>query len=196
MEQPLGRTVGNAVEVEEAILTLRGQGPHDLTELALALGAQMLVAAGAAPDAGEARKRLAEALAAGAGARTFAAMIEAQGGDPGVVDEPQRLPHAHREQAVAAPGDGFVTHIDAEAIGNAAIVLGAGRASVRDRIDPAAGIVLERKLGHAVRRGEPLATLRGSDEARAEEARRRVLDAYRIGAETPGAASLVLDVIE
>jgi pyrimidine-nucleoside phosphorylase len=196
MEQPLGRTVGNAVEVAEAIRTLRGEGPHDLRELALTLGAQMLVLADLAPNAAEARKRLEAALGRGEGTHTFAAMIEAQGGDPRVVEDPGRLPLAKLEQAVAAPADGFVTHIDAEAIGYAAIALGAGRATARDGIDPGAGIILERKVGHAVRRGEALAMLRGSDEGRLNEARRRVLGAYRIGPETPGAPSLVLDVIQ
>jgi pyrimidine-nucleoside phosphorylase len=196
MEQPLGRTVGNAVEVDEAIRTLHGRGPHDLAELALALGSRMLMLADLAPNPVDARKRLEAALARGDGARTFAAMIEAQGGDPQVVEDPARLPAARTEQAVAAPADGFVTHIDAEAIGYAAIALGAGRVTARDRIDPGAGIILERKVGHAVRRGEPLAMLRGSDDGRLGEARRRVLNAYRIGPETPGATSLILDMIE
>ena len=195
MEQPLGRTIGNAVEVEEAIRTLRGEGPHDLRELALTLGAEMLLLAGIAPNAGAARERLVAALARGDGARTFAAMIEAQGGDPDVVERPQRLPRAAFERPVPAPADGFVTAIDAETIGYAAIALGAGRATGGARIDPGAGIVLERKIGHQVRRGEPLALLRAGDEARLAEAARRVLGAYRIGTETPGAPSLVLDVI-
>ena len=196
MEQPLGRTVGNAMEVEEAIRTLRGEGPGDLRELALMLGAEMLVLSGIAPDARGARERLETALARGEGARTFAAMIEAQGGDPEVVERPQRLPGTTLERPVAAPADGFVTAIDAEAIGYAAIALGAGRATARDRIDPGAGIVLERKIGHPVRRGEPLALLRARDEARVAEAARRVAAAYHIGPETPGATSLILDVIE
>jgi pyrimidine-nucleoside phosphorylase len=196
MEQPLGRTVGNAVEVGEAIRTLRGEGPHDLKELSLALGAQMLVLAGVAPDASGARDRLESALARGDGARTLAAMIEAQGGDPEVVEHPERLPRAEMEQPVPAPADGFVTAIDAEAIGYAAIALGAGRTKAGDRIEPGAGIVLERKIGHAVRRGDALALLRAADEARMAEAGRLVLDAYRIGPETPGAPSLLLDVID
>jgi pyrimidine-nucleoside phosphorylase len=195
MEQPLGRTVGNALEVGEAIRTLRGEGPRDLTELALALGAEMLVLADLAPNAAEGRKRLEESLSRGDGVRTFAAMIEAQGGDPRVADDPERLPKAKTEQAVPAPAEGFVTHIDAEAIGYAAIALGAGRATARDRIDPGAGIILERKVGHEVKRGDALVKLCGSDEGRMREARRRVLDAYRISNETPGAQSLILDVI-
>jgi len=195
MEQPLGRTVGNAVEVEEAIRTLRGEGPDDLKELSLALGAQMLVLAGVAADAAGARARLESALASGDGARTLAAMVEAQGGDPEVVEHPERLPRAKVERPVAAPVDGFVTGIDAEAIGYAAIALGAGRSKAGDRIDPAAGIILERKTGHAVRRGEALVRLRAADEARTAEAGRRILDAYRIGPEAQGAPSLVLDVI-
>ena len=196
MEQPLGRTVGNAVEVEEAIRTLRGEGPDDLRELALTIGAEMLVLAGIAPDAAGARERLEARLSSGDGARTFAAMIEAQGGDPEVVERPQRLPGTAIERPAVAPADGFVTAIDAEAVGYAAIALGAGRATGRDRIDPGAGIVLERKIGHVVRRGDPLALLRARDESRIAEGTRRVLAAYRIGPETPGATSLVLDVIE
>jgi len=195
MEQPLGRTVGNAVEVEEAIRALRGEGPGDLTELALTLGAQMLVLAGVAADAAGARGRLEGALASGDAARTLAAMIEAQGGDPEVVEHPERLPRAKMERPVPAPADGFVTGIDAETIGYAAIALGAGRSKAGDRIDPGAGIVLERKVGHAVRRGDALVRLRAADEARLAEAGRRILDAYRIGPEPPGATSLVLDVI-
>jgi thymidine phosphorylase len=195
MEQPLGRTVGTAVEVAEAIRTLRGEGPDDLKELSLALGAQMLVLAEVAPDAAGARVRLEGALARGDGARTLAAMIEAQGGDPEVVEHPERLPTAKLEQPVPAPADGFVTAIDAEEIGYAAIALGAGRSKAGDRIDPGAGIVLERKVGHPVRRGDALAILRSADEARMADAARRVLDAYRIGPETPGAPSLVLEVI-
>ncbi|MHB8732726.1 MAG: thymidine phosphorylase [bacterium] len=195
MEQPLGRTVGNAVEVEEAIRALRGEGPGDLTELALTLGAQMLVLAGVAADAAGARGRLEGALASGDAARTLAAMIEAQGGDPEVVEHPERLPRAKMERPVPAPADGFVTGIDAETIGYAAIALGAGRSRAGDRIDPGAGIVLERKVGHAVRRGDALVRLLAADEARLAEAGRRILDAYRIGPEPPGATSLVLDVI-
>ena len=196
MEQPLGRTVGNAVEVGEAIRTLRGEGPDDLKELALALGAQMLVLAGTAPDGADARERLEGALARGDGARTLAAMIEAQGGDPEVVDHPERLPQAKTERPVPAPADGFITAIDAEGIGYAAIALGAGRSKAGDRIDPGAGIILERKIGHAVRRGDALVMLRAANEGAMGEAGRRVLEAYRIGPETPGAPSLVLDVIE
>lgn len=196
MEQPLGRMIGNALEVEEAIRTLHGEGPPSLNELAMTIGAQMLVLAGVAPDAAAARGRLDAALRRGDGARTFAAMIGAQGGDPRVVDDPGRLPQATVEQAVAAPADGVVTGIDAEAIGYAAIALGAGRVRAGDRIDPGAGIILERKIGHAVRRGDALARLRAAGDQQIREARRRVLEAYHIGPETPGAPSLVLDVID
>jgi pyrimidine-nucleoside phosphorylase len=195
MEQPLGRTVGNALEVEEAIRTLQGHGPDDLTELALTVGAEMLVLAEVAANAADARARLKAAIAGGDGIRTFAAMVAAQGGDPRVVEDPARLPGAAREEVVSASADGFITHIDAEAIGYAAIAVGAGRATARDRIDPGAGIILERKLGHEVRRDDALARLRGSDEARIRGARARILAAYRIGPEPPGAPSLVLDVI-
>jgi pyrimidine-nucleoside phosphorylase len=196
MEQPLGRTVGNAMEVGEAIRALRGEGPDDVTHLALTIGAEMLLLAEAATGHADAKRRLEGALARGDAARTFAAMIEAQGGDPRIVDEPDRLPRAKIEQPVPSPADGVVARIDAEGIGYAALAVGAGRATSRDRIDPGAGIILERKVGHPVRRGEPLVTLRGSDQARMRVARRGVLDAYRIGIEPPGAPSLILDVIE
>ena len=195
MEQPLGRTVGNALEVAEAIRTLRGEGPEDLRELSLVVASEMLVLGGVAADAAAARPRLEASLARGDAARTFAAMIEAQGGDPSVVDDPDRLPGTAVEQAVPAPSGGFVAGIDAEAVGYAAIALGAGRARAGDRIDPGAGIVLERKVGEAVRAGEPLVRLRGADGGRLDAARRQVLGAYRIGPAPSATAPLVLEVI-
>ncbi|HLA24766.1 MAG TPA: pyrimidine-nucleoside phosphorylase, partial [bacterium] len=157
MAQPLGLAVGNALEVREAIETLRGAGPEDLRELCLTLGSHMLVLAEVASTPEAARARLAEALERGEALRKFGEMVRAQGGDGSVVEEPDRLPTAPVVEAVVSPAAGFVAAIDAEALGVAAMTLGAGRATKDDTIDPAVGIVLRKKVGDAVRRGEPLA---------------------------------------
>ncbi len=196
MEQPLGRAVGNALEVEEAVRTLRGEGPEDLRELCLALGARMLLVAGRAPDAAAARAALEERLARGDALRTLAEMVAAQGGDPGVVAHPERLPRAPIQEPVGAEAEGTVAAVDAEALGHAAILLGAGRPRGDERIDPAAGIVIHRKLGDPVRRGEPLVTLHASQAERLAPAAARVRAAYRIGRDARAPGPLVLDTVE
>jgi pyrimidine-nucleoside phosphorylase len=180
MDQPLGRAVGNAVEVEEAIATLRGAGPDDLTQLCLALGAQMLILGGAASSTPEAETRLRRALAGGAAQERFRRMIEAQHGDARVLDDPGRLPQPRLTIPVPAEGEGFVGAIDAQAVGLAAMALGAGRARKEDAIDPAVGIRLTRKVGERVAAADPLAVVLATDRARGEEARRRVRAAYRL----------------
>ncbi|HEY3248973.1 MAG TPA: pyrimidine-nucleoside phosphorylase [bacterium] len=196
MDQPLGLAVGNALEVAEAIQTLQGAGPPDLAELCLALGSQMLVLANAAGSLGDARDRLQFALENGRGAAKLKEMIGAQGGDSGVVDDPNRLPHAAVTLPVPAWTDGVVTTIDAERIGSAAMALGAGRARKEDKIDPAAGLVLRRKVGDAVARGEPVAEIHAADAARGTEVAARVQAAYTIGRERPTARPLIHEVVE
>ncbi len=144
MDEPLGRAVGGALEVDEAIRTLRGEGPGDLQELCLALGAQMMILGGLAPDAESARALLTGCLVRGEGWRTFRGMVAAQGGDPGVVDHPERLPQAPVQRPVPSVADGTVLAVDAEALGEAAMILGAGSASPGGRIDTAAGRFIER----------------------------------------------------
>ncbi len=197
MDQPLGHAVGNALEVREAIETLRGGGPPDLRELCVALGSPMAVLGGAAPDPGAARRLLEAALGEGRALGVFAEMVAAQGGDPRVVGDPDLLPHAPYEQPVTAAEAGTVRAIDAEEVGRAALLLGAGRAGPEDSLDPGAGVVVVRKVGDGVRRGDVLAILAGSAPDRVEEARRCVERAYRLGG-TPGGPSppLVLDIIE
>jgi len=195
MDQPLGRAIGNALEVAEAVHALRNEGPEDLRELCLSLGAQMAVLGGITADSAQARALLAERVASGDAARTFAEMVAAQGGDAAAVEDPGRLPRAPVAEAVPAPGDGVVEGIDAEMLGNAAIALGAGRARAGDRIDPAAGLVLERKVGNPVRRGEPLAVLHTSDRGRLDRAAPMVAAAYRIGVGTFAAGPLVIETI-
>ena len=194
MDEPLGRAVGGALEVDEAIRTLRGEGPADLRELCLALGAQMVILAGLAPDAASGRALLTGCLERGEGWRTFRGMVAAQGGDPGVVDHPERLPQAPVRRPVPSVADGTVLAVDAEALGEVALILSGGRAP-RDRIDPAAGLTVERKIGDRVRRGDPLAVLHTHDAARAQEVVLRVQSAYRIGAGTPSSIPLVQAIV-
>jgi pyrimidine-nucleoside phosphorylase len=195
MDEPLGCAVGNALEVEEAIRTLQDNGPADLRELCLALGAQMVMLAGLAADVPSARELLTDRLARGAGWRVFKAMAAAQGANPGVVNDPARLPRAPVQRAALSETEGTVLAVNTEALGAAAMFLGAGRARAADRIDPAAGLVLERKVGDRVRRGEPLAVLHTHDAARAEEALVGVRAAYRVGAGAAAKRPLIQEIV-
>lgn len=197
MDEPLGRAVGNAVEVQEAIYTLRGDGPPDLEALSVTLGGWMLVLGGKTASAVEGAEQLRRLLRSGAALAKFEEMVAAQGGDVAVVRDPSRLPRASVDLPVPAPIAGRVTAIDALAVGVAAMRLGAGRVKKGDPIDPAVGITLRRKTGDAVGRGDALATVHARTE---DDARRGVADvaaAYRLGA-AGGAAmpSPVLAVIE
>lgn len=164
MHQPLGFAVGNALEVAEAIETLKGAGPADLKNLCLALGSEMLLLAGCASHRSGARAMLREALASGAALEKFAAWVRAQGGNAAVVADPSLLPRAARQLTVAAQGSGYVCEIEAEKIGRAAVLLGAGRSFKDAPVDPAAGIVLKKKVGDAVRESEPLAVLHAGEK--------------------------------
>ncbi len=195
MDEPLGRAVGNALEVAEAIRTLRGDGPADLRDLCLVLGSQMLVLGAIAPDDPAGRALLEDRLARGAALRKFREMVEAQGGDAAIVDHPERLPRAPIQRPVPSETRGTVLAVDAEALGNAAMVLGAGRARVEDRIDPAAGLVIERKIGDRVGPGEALAVIHTSDAGRVDDGIRRVRSAYRVGAGAPARPPLVNTVV-
>jgi pyrimidine-nucleoside phosphorylase len=186
MDRPLGHACGNALETEEALLALRGEGPADLLEVTLALGVEMLLVGGAANDAEEARRRLGEALASGAAAERCRALIEAQGGNPAVVDDPAGLPQAPRSTVWTAARSGFVTSVAPRPIGEGIIALGGGRRRMEDPVDPAVGFVITAKPGQRVERGEPLATVHARD-ADGLDAGCRVLDAaIRIGEELPG----------
>lgn len=192
MDAPLGRAVGNALEVAECVETLQGRGPAPLADLAVRLAARMIELGGvAAGDAAAARARA--ALARGEALERFRRMVARQGGDPGVADDPGRLPRAPRVAVLSAPAAGFVTAIDAEAIGRAAMRLGAGRERLGDAVDPAAGLVLQRVVGDRVEVGEPLAELHYRDEERLAEAQLLAAGAFAIGAEPPAEAPLVLE---
>ncbi|NNU84081.1 pyrimidine-nucleoside phosphorylase [Geobacillus sp. BMUD] len=159
MNQPLGYAVGNALEVKEAIHTLKGNGPRDLTELCLTLGSHMVYLAEKAPSLDEARRLLEEAIRSGAAIAAFKTFLAAQGGDASVVDDLDKLPKAAYTSTVTAAADGYVAEMAADDIGTAAMWLGAGRAKKEDTIDLAVGIVLHKKIGDRVQKGEALATI-------------------------------------
>ncbi len=181
MDQPLGYALGNALEVTEAIGALHGKGPEDLERLTLELGAWMLRLAGAERNLERGRRILRDLLHGGAAADKFAEMVRAQGGDPQVVQDPARLPTARVREEVFGPASGYVTRIAADEIGCAALALGAGRDRAEDAVDLVAGIVLLKKVGDPVRRGEPVAVLHSGDPARIQAGRQRVLAAFRTG---------------
>lgn len=164
MSQPLGFAIGNALEVQEAIDTLRGKGPADLTELCLVLGSQMVVVGGKAKNLDEAREMLLEVIENGSALEIMKGFIEGQGGNPAVVDSPELLPQAKYTFEVPAKESGFVSFIEADEVGTAAMLLGAGRATKDSVIDLAVGIVLHKKVGDAVKEGESLATIYSNTE--------------------------------
>ncbi|WP_433742962.1 pyrimidine-nucleoside phosphorylase [Falsibacillus pallidus] len=159
MSQPLGFAIGNALEVKEAIDTLKGEGPEDLTELCLALGSNMVLLAGKASSAEEARKKLIEVMENGKALESFKTFLSAQGGDASVIDEPEKLPQAKYTFELEAKEDGYVAEIVADEIGTAAMLLGAGRATKESEIDLAVGLMLRRKIGDEVKKGESLVTI-------------------------------------
>lgn len=164
MSQPLGRAIGNGLEVKEAIETLRGEGPEDLTELVLTLGSQMVVLAKKAENLDEAREKLQEVIQNGKALEKFKVFLENQGGDGSVVDDVSKLPQAQHTFEVKAKKSGYVSNIVADEIGVASMLLGAGRATKDDIIDLAVGLVLNKKVGDKVEEGESLVTIYANQE--------------------------------
>lgn len=195
MDEPLGRTVGNALEVAEAIACLRGEGPADVRELTLALGAHMLELGGAATSPAEARLRLEQALADGSALARFRAIVAAQGGDVRVVDDPSLLPPARLRLPVAAPRGGFVEEVDARVVAQAALVLGAGRTKASDVVDPAVGVSGLVKVGERVEAGAPLGVVHASAEGPGAEAGALLAQAIAIGAAPVAPPPLVAGVL-
>ncbi|MEC2286347.1 pyrimidine-nucleoside phosphorylase [Bacillus velezensis] len=186
MSQPLGFAIGNALEVQEAIDTLRGEGPEDLNELVLTLGSQMVVLAKKAETLEEARTKLQEVMKNGKALEKFKEFLSNQGGDASVVDDPSKLPQAAYKIDVPAKEAGVVSEIVADEIGVAAMLLGAGRATKEDEIDLAVGIMLRKKVGDNVEKGEPLVTLYANRE-NVDDVTAKVYDNIRISekAEAP-----------
>jgi pyrimidine-nucleoside phosphorylase len=165
MDRPLGRACGNALEVEESIMALRGEGPPDLMKVTYALGAEMLVLAGVAADRDDALRRMAVAISSGRAAAKFQEIIAAQGGDPRVVDDPSILPQAAECELFLAPRGGVIAQVEPRAIGRGITALGGQRTKVEDGIDPSVGFVITARPGDVVRAGEPLATVFAKDRA-------------------------------
>ena len=194
MSQPLGRMVGNALEVREAIDTLKGNGPKDLEDLCCALGAELvLFSGGQISDHSHAVEHLRSLLHDGSAMEKFVQMVKNQAGNPAVVDDLGLLPTASKQIEVSAPRSGVVTSLDALSIGRAANLLGAGRFTKDDVIDPAVGIEVVRKVGEQASKGDPLAILHVNDEANVEQAKSMVAQAYTISNEEIRVPKLIVE---
>jgi pyrimidine-nucleoside phosphorylase len=180
MDQPLGFAVGNALEVKEAIDTLKGEGPEDLTELCLTLGSYMLVLGEKAKNPDEAREILKDIIKSGKGLAKLKELVEAQGGNAAAVDDPSLLPGASIIKTVAAPKDGYVKSIKADDVGIAALVLGAGRETKESKIDLGVGVVIHKKIGDFVKKGEAIATIYANDDKKRKLSEEILLKAYTI----------------
>ena len=194
MDQPLGNAIGNALEIHEAVQTLRGQGPKDLTDLCLILGAQMLMAAGKVTSLDEGQALLQEKIDKGEALAKFREFIEAQGGDASFIDQPDALGQAAHQIPFKAPRSGVVSHWVADLVGEAAMLLGAGRAVKEDVIDPQVGIILHAKVGDAVQEGDTLATLY-ANQSQVDESLDRLNQALTIDDQAQE-APLIYEIIE
>jgi pyrimidine-nucleoside phosphorylase len=195
MNQPLGYAVGNALEVMEASQTLQNAGPADLTKLSLELAARMIFLGKKAESLDEARRTAEKHLVDGSGYKKFKQVVAAQGGNPQALDKFELLPNATGMREVSSPRGGYVTSIDAEDIGVASSMIGAGRDKKEDAIDPAVGIILEVKTGEKVDAGSVLCRIYYTKEDRVDEAAEMVEDAFRISAQKPEERELILEVV-
>lgn len=195
MDQPLGRAVGNALEVKEAISVLKGETKGDLLELCLTLGSCMLTAAGIAPDDGAARAMLQQSIDNGAALAKLGDLIEGQGGSRADVMDTSRLPTAPVVYPVPCPISGYVRHIEADEVGLAAMHLGGGRVTKDSVIDLSVGIILSKKVGEQVQAGETLAIIHAADEAAAKTAAGELLSCYEFSAEPVKANVLIKEII-
>ncbi len=184
MDQPLGLAVGNSLEVIEAIETLRGNGPKDLTELSLNLAAQMIIIAGVVSNKEEAINLLKEKISSGAALDKLRELIVYQSGNSKVVDDIDLLPLADKTISVNSQNDGYIAEIEAEAIGVGAMLLGAGRKNKSDKIDYSVGIKLNKKVGEAIKKGDKLATIYYSQQEKLVEIKEKIRDAYKINAKS------------
>jgi thymidine phosphorylase len=195
MNQPLGYAVGNALEVMEVSQTLQNAGPTDLTRISLELAARMIFLAKIVPSLDEGRELAQQKLLDGSGYRKFKEVIEAQGGNPQVLDRFELLPNATGVREIASPRAGYVSAIAAEDIGMASSMIGAGRNTKEDSIDPAVGVILEVKTGQKIEAGAVLCRLYYTREDNLEEAAQEVEDAFRISATPPEERELILEVV-
>ena len=195
MDRPLGYAIGNSLEVIEAINTLKGNGPDDLTELSVALASHMLVIS----DRGsyeECERNVRRVIENGEALNTFANMVEAQGGNKEWILNPELFPAAPYSMNVQAESDGYIVGVNTEGYGVASLLLGAGRNTMADKIDFSAGIKLVKKTGDKVQRGDTIAVLYTSDESKFEAAKKRLIDSTYIGDTEPNCEPLILDIVE
>jgi pyrimidine-nucleoside phosphorylase len=192
MDAPLGRAVGNALEVIECLEVLKGRGPADLIDVSVALTSRMLVLARVADDLVDGEDQARDAIASGAGLERFRQIVAQQGGDPRIVDDYKRLPSAPERHIVGAPRAGFLTRLDAELVGRASVGLGAGRDRVEDPVDPGVGILVAAKPGEELAEGDPILELHYRDRGRLDQAIALARRAIEMGDERPAARSLIV----
>jgi pyrimidine-nucleoside phosphorylase len=195
MNQPLGRAAGNALEIIESVEVLLGRGPADVELLTLTLGAELLQMAGVSASPAEAVDRLREAIRSGAAMARFRALVRAQGGDAEALDDYNRLPAASIQAPLSAPTTGWIGGVDAERVGRACVVLGAGRVRTEDRIDPAVGVSGLAKVGERVEKGRILAVVHANDESRLAEAKRLLSGAFIFSDRPVDPPALILERI-
>jgi len=195
MDRPLGRAVGNAVEVAETIECLKGRGPADVMELTLQLGIQMLLLAGVETEPAAARARLERSVSSGAALAKFAQIIEAQGGDPRILDDAGLLPQAPVQELLLSPETGYITDVEPMAVALSALRLGAGRVRAEDGIDPSVGIDRLCQAGERVERGQPLARILARDTGTARREAAVLVSAFTIGPVAPEPVTLVEELL-
>jgi pyrimidine-nucleoside phosphorylase len=195
MDQPLGCAVGNALEVEEAIATLKGEGPEDFTKLCMTLGSYMLIVAGAAGNEKEAEEKLSKVIEDGSALRKLAEFVTAQGGNADAVYDTSLFPKASITEEILSEKEGYVEKIDCEEIGLCSLMLGGGRETKESIIDLSVGLVLHKKVGAYVHAGDTLATIYTNDKEKLEAAKSRFLKAYHFGKEAPAAQTLIKGVV-
>lgn len=196
MDQPLGNTVGNALEVREAIDTLNGNGPRDFTELVMTLGRYMLLAGGKADKEETARRMLRQVVEDGSALRKLAEFVKAQGGDESYVYEPEKLPCAKIRKELLAPVEGYIQKIVCDEVGICSLILGGGRETKESQIDLSVGIRLIQKVGKYVHKGDVLAEVFANDCQKLEEAMTRLQQAYHIGPDEAKEQNVILDVVK
>ncbi|MDF2521067.1 MAG: pyrimidine-nucleoside phosphorylase [Clostridia bacterium] len=196
MNEPLGLAVGNALEVKEAIETLKGNGPEDFMHLCIELGAAMLILGGRTSDIEEARQILQHTIESGAALQKLKDMVKAQHGNVAQIDNPELLPKASKVLDIISEDTGYVQGIDAEGIGRAALAIGAGRETKESPIDYAVGIVLDKKVGDYVKKGEVLAKVHINDLSKLDECRQKLLGAYKLSEGKPEKRPLIFGVVD
>lgn len=195
MDQPLGHCIGNTLEVLEAISVLKGEAGGDLLQVVMALGTEMLIAAEAAADPDDAIKKLQHALKSGAALKRFSDLISGQGGDPRIIDHPERLPQPRFKKQFIASDDGYLNRIDTMRLGYLFVHLGGGRKTKTDPIDYTAGLILHKRLGDWVQKGDVLVSIQAMDEAKVQMTEAALNDVFVFSKTPPDKKPLILDII-